>query len=512
MPASHSTPERPSLSRGIHAIAVSRLPDIIAGVAVVFALLASPAAAQERAVWVDRLVSASDAGGNWREAFALGQQVAELPEGDGLAVLREAWPRMRSAIFKQQLVKAWHLDLPTPYGVRLHDDTFAFVRMVLSADEPEVSPWVLGNLSTYAWRGFDDEAEALQWLDSAAGMSPTEAFMASQRSWIESWREADRESRSRLVEQLGQIGYPYRRNEVLARAAERDGLATILVGIVEDESWDADARSTAFSRLMGIRPDEYDIEAFRAFSDAMRAELKREQELARRRAEARLRPSIRLVDDDPRKRWILHAPLDQEPPSDGYGLLLVFPGGDGSLEFANFVADGIRPRAGRDFAVVQMIAPPISEGDDSAVVWPQELLGDDRVDFTMEPVVDSVLAAVREELAIDPERVFSMGWSSGGPPAYAVALREGSPVRGGLVVMSVYKPALLPPRDSAAGRGFYILHSPQDFIPMRFPESAADDLKAHGARVRLETYEGGHGWVGDATDHISRAVRWLEGE
>lgn len=517
MSTGHSRSEGESLRYDIHAITARRLRGIIAGVAVVFALLASPAGAQESDAWVDRLVTASDAGGNWREAFALGQEVAELPDGEGLAVLREAWPQLRSTRFKQQLVKAWHFDLPMPFRVRLHDETFAFFRMVLDAGEPEVNRWVLGYLSTYAWQPFDDEAEAVRWLDAAAGMSPAEAFIASQRRWTERWRDADRDSRARLAEELQQIGYPYRRNPLLVQAAERDGMAAILVEIVEDEGWDAAVRSTSFVSLMYIRPAEYDDDAKERFDDAMRKG--REQELERARAEAdremseaeeALERSIRLVDDDPRKRWILHAPLDEQAPPDGYGLLLVFPGGDGSPDFAHFVAEGIRARAGGDFAVVQMIAPPIPEGDDGAVVWPQELLRDDRVDFTIEPVVDSVLAAVREELPIDPERIFTLGWSSGGPPAYAVALREGSPVRGGLVVMSVYKPDLLPARDNAAGRSFYILHSPQDFIPMRFPESAADDLKAHGARVRLETYEGGHGWVGDATDHISRALRWLD--
>ena len=54
-----------------------------------------------------------------------------------------------------------------------------------------------------------------------------------------------------------------------------------------------------------------------------------------------------------------------------------------------------------------------------------------------------------------------------------------------------------------------ILHFPQDFIKMCFPEAARDRLSEHGARVTLETYEGGHGWCGDSFSHISRAVRWL---
>ena len=38
-------------------------------------------------------------------------------------------------------------------------------------------------------------------------------------------------------------------------------------------------------------------------------------------------------------------------------------------------------------------------------------------------------------------------------------------------------PNELPKPEKLDGRAFYILHSPQDFIPMRFPQSACDVLK-----------------------------------
>ena len=241
----------------------------------------------------------------------------------------------------------------------------------------------------------------------------------------------------------------------------------------------------------------------------MQAGLERELERRRREAEAALAERVRLVDGDPDKRWLLHGATGEAPAS-GFGLLVVMPGGDGSADFEGFVSGAIRDMAGPEFVVVQMIAPPIGEGDGNAIVWPTEKLRDSRVELTIEPVVESVIRTVKDETRINRERVYVMGWSSGGPPAYALALREASGVRGAFVVMSVFKPDLLPPMEGARGRSFYILHSPDDFIAMRFPEAARDRLGEVGGRVRLETYEGGHGWQGDSVRRIGEAVRWLD--
>ena len=95
-------------------------------------------------------------------------------------------------------------------------------------------------------------------------------------------------------------------------------------------------------------------------------------------------------------------------------------------------------------------------------------------------------------------------------PIYYAALREDTPFRGALVAMSVYKPQDLPRRKDADGKAFYILHSPDDFIAMRFPKLAERQLRARGAATTLVTYEGGHGWRGDVHGMIAEGVAWLE--
>src|SRR5262249_48911066 len=97
-----------------------------------------------------------------------------------------------------------------------------------------------------------------------------------------------------------------------------------------------------------------------------------------------------------------------------------------------------------------------------------------------------------------------------GPAAYALSVAEDIPIAGSFVAMSVFKPEQLPPLTAAKGRSFYVLHSPEDFIPMRFPESAKSQLEAAGARVTLQTYAGGHGWHGDVLAEIKRGLEWLQ--
>jgi predicted esterase len=121
-----------------------------------------------------------------------------------------------------------------------------------------------------------------------------------------------------------------------------------------------------------------------------------------------------------------------------------------------------------------------------------------------------VVAEVSSKNKIATRHIYAMGWSSGGPAVYAAAMRAKTPLTGAMVAMSVYKPELLPRPENAKARAFYILHSPQDFIAMRFPESARTALKGAGAQVELVTYEGGHGWHGDVFGLIRAGIEYLD--
>jgi predicted esterase len=229
------------------------------------------------------------------------------------------------------------------------------------------------------------------------------------------------------------------------------------------------------------------------------------------KAQAAAPDEDRLVGDDPNKRYFLIGP-DQsaEAPASGYKLLIVLPGGDGSADFHPFVKSIFTNALSKDYVLAQLVAPKWSPEQAESIVWPTKGLPWDGMKFTTEEFITAVVNDVAKRLPIDPACIFTLSWSSSGPAAYAASLTEKSPIAGSLVAMSVFKPAQLPDLKSANDKAYYILHSPDDFIPMSFPESARDQLASNGAATTLQTYEGGHGWHGDVFGNIRAGIEWLQ--
>ena len=215
--------------------------------------------------------------------------------------------------------------------------------------------------------------------------------------------------------------------------------------------------------------------------------------------------------DDRQKMYLLiGAGKESPPPKEGYRLLLILPGGDGSAEFLPFCRRIYQYALNRHYIVAQLVAPKWSEDQFEQVVWPTQGLRWQGARFTTEEFIEAVVADVKKRYSVDSRFVFALGWSSGGPPVYSAMLQKETSLRGAIVAMSVYKPNQLPSREHARGRAFYILHSPEDFIPIRMARQAEQELRQHGARVHLQTYEGGHGWHGDVYGMIRKGIQWLE--
>jgi predicted esterase len=187
---------------------------------------------------------------------------------------------------------------------------------------------------------------------------------------------------------------------------------------------------------------------------------------------------------------------------------VIFPGGDGSEEFNPFIRNIYANALPHGFLVAQAIAPRWRD-DANRVIWPTRGLPDDAMRFSTEDFLDAIIADVKSRAQIDDEHIYALGWSSGGPPVYAAAMREKTPLRGAFVAMSVFKPEQLPTTESLNGRAFYILHSPTDFIRMVFPEKAVSILSTRGAAAKLVTYDGGHGWHGNVFGNIRAGMEWL---
>jgi predicted esterase len=148
--------------------------------------------------------------------------------------------------------------------------------------------------------------------------------------------------------------------------------------------------------------------------------------------------------------------------------------------------------------------------EDQEIVWPTDKNRAEGMKFSTEEFVDAVIKDVTGKYKLDPERVFTLTWSSSGPAAYAASLRNKT-ITGSFIAMSVFKPDLLPPLEKAKGHAYFLYHSPDDRVcPFRMAEQAAEELKKGGATVKLVTYEGGHGWRGDVYGNIREGVEWLE--
>jgi predicted esterase len=222
-------------------------------------------------------------------------------------------------------------------------------------------------------------------------------------------------------------------------------------------------------------------------------------------------PSKQLTagGDDNKRYFLIGADPDKKAPKEGYGLVLVLPGGDGGPAFNPFVRRIWKNGLPAGYLVAQLQA--VKWTDKQQVIWPTAKLPAEGMKFNTEEFIEAVVADVCKRQTIDRGRVFALGWSSGGPPVYAESLAKTSPLTGAFVAMSVFKPNLLPDLASARGRACFVYHSRDDrVVPFRFAEQAKEALEKNGAKVELQTYDGGHGWLGDVYGDIQAGIKWLE--
>ncbi len=246
-------------------------------------------------------------------------------------------------------------------------------------------------------------------------------------------------------------------------------------------------------------------------------------ELPKRRQAAEPAPADPLADvadvpaqdfragGDEKKRYFLIGATDARPPAAGYGLLIVLAGGDGSADFHPFIRRIHKNVLNDRWLIAQAVAPKWDENQFNQVVWPTALLPYPGARFTTEEFIRAIGDDVRTRVKIDPRKVILLGWSSGGPPCYAMALRKDSGVTGAFIAMSVFLPEPMLALENARDKAFYLLQSPQDQVtPVRHAEAAEKALQAAGAKVRLQRYEGGHGWRGDVWSMIGDGITWLD--
>jgi predicted esterase len=212
---------------------------------------------------------------------------------------------------------------------------------------------------------------------------------------------------------------------------------------------------------------------------------------------------------DENKRYLLDGPRKNEKePKDGFGLLVVMPGGAGTVEFHRFVKNVYKNAVPDGFLLAQPVPPKWTANP--SVIWPTEKIRGDGMKFTTEEFVEGVIEEVGKARKIDPARVYTLTWSSSGPAAYVISTRKKELVKGSLIAMSVFQPDFVE-SERVKGKAYYILHSPEDkTCAFEMAEQARDFLLKKGAQVAFATYAGGHGWTEDPFGNIRKGLEWLE--
>ncbi len=215
--------------------------------------------------------------------------------------------------------------------------------------------------------------------------------------------------------------------------------------------------------------------------------------------------------DDEKKHYFLIQREGIQAPSSGFKLLVVLPGGDGSADSLAFVKRIHENALTEAYLIAQLVAPAWSDDQMESVVWPTKKSPWPKMKFSTEEFINAVVADIEEHRAVDPNYIFTLAWSSGGPAAYAYSVHKETRATGSFIAMSVFKPGQMESLKNAEGQGYFLLHSPEDFIPMDHPEQAEKALTKKKAKVKLVTYPGGHGWIGDVYGNMRQGISFLEG-
>jgi len=216
------------------------------------------------------------------------------------------------------------------------------------------------------------------------------------------------------------------------------------------------------------------------------------------------------VDGDKNMHYFLIGADESKPvPKDGFNLVIVLPGGTGGADFNPFVKRIYKNALSEKYLVAQLVS--VKWTSKQRVIWPTKEAKVEGQKFSTEKFVEAVVKDIKAKYKVNERNIFTLSWSSGGPAAYAISLQKEKSVTGSYIAMSVFKPDTLPTLEQAEGHAYFIDHSPDDKIcPFRMAENAHQILAEHGAKTRLVTYKGGHGWQGDIYGRIRKGIQWLQ--
>ncbi len=219
-----------------------------------------------------------------------------------------------------------------------------------------------------------------------------------------------------------------------------------------------------------------------------------------------------VVPDKEGMEYFQFGPKHRDPaPDAGYALVLVLPGGSGNAEFRAWCEERYQDWVGAGVVMAELVAKKWTP--EQQIIWPTEKSKVDKMKFTTEEFVASVVEDLSSRVKIDPRRVITVSWSSSGPACYRIHTLRRTPVTASLVVMSVFKQDQMDSKRIGKKRPRFILHSPEDkTCNYIFVERARKWFGKKSTNIATDTYAGGHGWAGMSVDKARKALHWLQTE
>jgi RNA polymerase sigma factor (sigma-70 family) len=205
--------------------------------------------------WAARLQALDKA--SWREAFALGQQLATLPPDTGLAILRANWNNISNFEARQQLLKA--------FSMAEHERLPAVLELGLLDSNAEVQNWAIDYLKEVALQDFTTDFNgAKNWLAAKRDSTLGEAFADAATQAAGVLRNADA---NQLVAELSLIGRATQLFSKFPESIRQSGLDQMLAAIAAGNDSKAANLALEAAAKMQLGEDWYRTVALPRLSD-----------------------------------------------------------------------------------------------------------------------------------------------------------------------------------------------------------------------------------------------------
>jgi hypothetical protein len=166
--------------------------------------------------WVQRLTGLRE---HMQTAFAAGPELTLLPPDEGVAIVREAWPKLTIREVKTGLLKTFAFS--KALAPKKHRQLFAVLDLGMRDEDPEVRSYAATYLTEYAYDDMSGDLDAYDsWFKKYGAMTPEEAKAAAANEAPESLKkklavlvQAFRDGKSLELfgpaGEIGHSGHPY---------------------------------------------------------------------------------------------------------------------------------------------------------------------------------------------------------------------------------------------------------------------------------------------------------------